>query len=818
MAAFPRPKYGYGTTLTTSDVARNDVLSSITYSDGGLVGYLVNRQSQVKQLTDQNDTQHAYTLDLLGRLTLDDVTLQVGGNIDDRVLRLGYTYEVRGMLAHVTSYSIHGGFVVSDVLRLYNNFRQLATEYQEHNGAVNTSTSLNVQYAYAGGTNNTIRRTGITYPGGSSVSLAYNSGLDDALNRVSSIGDSGGGTNNYTRIGGDTIVQADYVEPGVSWSLINGTGSDPYTGLDQFNRLADSRWFKGSTNTDLDRIQHGYDLASNRMWRRNTVADAAGANLDELYGYDGLYRLAELLRGELNASNSGIVGGTASFTQAWGLDATGNWRQFDQADSGGPLTLAQTRSANSVNEITSLSGGGWPTPTYDAAGNMTSMPLPRSPATSDSVIVDAWNRLISNTATGEVPVNGQYYDGLGRRINKTTYSPSHTRDYFYSDHWQPLEERLDGGSTADRLFVWGPRYIDDLVLRECSDYTPSRLYALQDPNWNVTALCDTSGTVQERYAYAAYGQPMILMPDFGVTDASAFAWETLFAGYRFDSESGLYCVRHRHLHPLLGVWVTRDPIMFDGSANLFAYVNGGPTRGVDPSGADPAPAPPPMIVAPIGLGILQTGSADVTEGFKTWLTVMRFIQPNDPKSLTSFMTNKFSQMKDKDYWAGCNTVNGQLYCGYFFPVVFACNCNEIIVQKVKRLRQTYRTRPPLLFQSTLRDLGQWVATSLENTTETFCEEQTKFPRRTRVFGPDQHGFSIPIGGNYMICQDVTVTACCGHFEGGDVDKKTGKGDCNKLKCSGPEYTYSFHFCFKNDGSWSFETKGLQKDVDKSMSK
>jgi len=35
-----------------------------------------------------------------------------------------------------------------------------------------------------------------------------------------------------------------------------------------------------------------------------------------------------------------------------------------------------------------------------------------------------------------------------------------------------------------------------------------RIYALQDGNWNVIALADTSGDVQERYAYQAYGAPL----------------------------------------------------------------------------------------------------------------------------------------------------------------------------------------------------------------------------------------------------------------------------------------------------------------------
>jgi hypothetical protein len=53
--------------LAGSDAARNDVLAGVIDPDGGIVAYLVNRQSQVKQFTDQRLVIHAYDFDLLGR-------------------------------------------------------------------------------------------------------------------------------------------------------------------------------------------------------------------------------------------------------------------------------------------------------------------------------------------------------------------------------------------------------------------------------------------------------------------------------------------------------------------------------------------------------------------------------------------------------------------------------------------------------------------------------------------------------------------------------------------------------------------------------
>ncbi len=119
-------------------------------------------------------------------------------------------------------------------------------------------------------------------------------------------------------------------------------------------------------------IQHGYDRASNRLYRRDVVSENYGAGFDELYGYDGLYRLKSVNRGTLNAAQSAILSGTGTFNQCWTLDVTGNWKGFREDDTGsGIWNLVQSRSANTVNEISSISnsvGPVWTTPVYNTVG------------------------------------------------------------------------------------------------------------------------------------------------------------------------------------------------------------------------------------------------------------------------------------------------------------------------------------------------------------------------------------------------------------------------------------------------------------------
>jgi len=142
--------------------------------------------------------------------------------------------------------------------------------------------------------------------------------------------------------------------------------------------------------------------------------------------------------------------------------------------------------------------------------------------------------------------------------------------------------------------VWGLRYIDDLILRDRdtddNDTLDERLYSLQDANWNVTGLVNTSGVMQQRFVYTAYGLPVFLTSSFTAGSNTA-GWEVLYAGYRFEPATSLMHVRHRVLNPALGCWVQRDPIGYSDGLNLFSYVQMAPLHYVDGFGMQLAPPP-----------------------------------------------------------------------------------------------------------------------------------------------------------------------------------------------------------------------------------
>ncbi len=205
--------------------------------------------------------------------------------------------------------------------------------------------------------------------------------------------------------------------------------------------------------------------------------------------------------------------------------------------------------------------------------------------TGQRYVYDAWNRLVEvKDSSGDVEASYSY-DGLGRRITDTASGT--TTDLYFSSQGQALEEYVSGSATE--RYVWSPVYVNALVLRDTlSDGSISqRLYVLQDANWNVTALVNTSGSVVERYMYSPYGVVTVIAPDWSTRESSDYGWLYLFQGGRYDSATGDYQFDARAYRPTTGQWMQEDPLMFQaGDADLRRYVKNDPTNATDPGGEE----------------------------------------------------------------------------------------------------------------------------------------------------------------------------------------------------------------------------------------
>ena len=289
-------------------------------------------------------------------------------------------------------------------------------------------------------------------------------------------------------------------------------------------------------------------------------------------------------RGILNSSTppTGITG-TPAREMDYTLDITGNWTNYLTKTSG-TTDLDQTRTSNAVNEITAIGAGGgtpvWTTPTYDPAGNMNSMPWFNNITVAMTATYDAWNRMTSCTVTGTVMAAYQY-DGRNRKITSTDAS-STTRHFYYTSNWQNIEERSGTSTSPENQYVWGIRYIDELICRD--DATPTRNYACQDANFNVTCVTNSSGTVQVCFAYDPYGWPQEFDGGWAGGGPGVSDWRPGFQGLFYDFEAGLIYNRNRIQNPTMGVFTTMDPIGYVDGSNLYSYLNNAPITNTDSLG------------------------------------------------------------------------------------------------------------------------------------------------------------------------------------------------------------------------------------------
>jgi RHS repeat-associated protein len=175
------------------------------------------------------------------------------------------------------------------------------------------------------------------------------------------------------------------------------------------------------------------------------------------------------------------------------------------------------------------------------------------------------------------------------KLTYTSGTLSETRHFYYTANNQDIEERVGSSTAMDKQFVWGVRYIDELICRD--DATPLRLYATQDANFNVTALVSTSGAVQQRFLYDPYGNSTVLSSTWTST-TDVYAWSRRFTGQFFDIETGLYYYRARYYHSTLGRFASRDAIGYGASSNLYEYAASQPPNKTDPFGFYPYPIVP----------------------------------------------------------------------------------------------------------------------------------------------------------------------------------------------------------------------------------
>ena len=315
------------------------------------------------------------------------------------------------------------------------------------------------------------------------------------------------------------------------------------------------------------------------------------------YAYDALGRPVSRNADSFAYNERGEVTNAAvsSFPAAYAYDPIGN------RTAASDLYGAKTYAANAVNQYVSV---GASSPSYDADGNLLSWGLTTyawnaagrlaSVAWHSGGLGDLGGGGLGGGGLGGGGLGGgggsptrfsrfrNEYDGRGRRTRRileksvdggSTWTLSETREFLYDD-WNLIHETrtdAESGDTTEIEYYWGPDLSDTLqgaggvgglvaVSVDGAWYFPD-----YDANGNVTAYRNETRGYAAQYAYDAFGN-MVL---FTGPMASFFAHG--FSTKYYDFEPDLYYYGYRFYSPVLGRWISRDPIGERGGVNVFVY-------------------------------------------------------------------------------------------------------------------------------------------------------------------------------------------------------------------------------------------------------
>jgi len=156
------------------------------------------------------------------------------------------------------------------------------------------------------------------------------------------------------------------------------------------------------------------------------------------------------------------------------------------------------------------------------------------------------------------------YNGDGIRVGKNVNGNIEKYLYDTGNH-VVLEVNGDGGQIAENIY--GIYNVARVVDGESYTY-------LHNGHGDVVALIDSEENAVNRYTYDAFG--VIL------TSTETVENPFRYAGYWYDSETGLYYLMARYYNSVNGRFLSEDPVR-DGY-NWYVYCDNNPIIYVDPNG------------------------------------------------------------------------------------------------------------------------------------------------------------------------------------------------------------------------------------------
>jgi RHS repeat-associated protein len=162
------------------------------------------------------------------------------------------------------------------------------------------------------------------------------------------------------------------------------------------------------------------------------------------------------------------------------------------------------------------------------------------------------------------------YDGDGTRVSQTRDG---VKTKYINDVALPIVQVLcetDISGTIQATYIYGKNLIS-------MNRATINSYYLYDGLGSARQLTNSSGAVTDSYMYDGFGN--LIASSGSTSNPYGFTGEQ-----QFNEADSLVFLRARYYKPLIGRFLSRDPIGHGNGMNLYRYCLNNPVVWIDPSG------------------------------------------------------------------------------------------------------------------------------------------------------------------------------------------------------------------------------------------
>ncbi len=420
------------------------------------------------------------------------------------------------------------------------------------------------------------------------------------------------------------------------------------------------KYWSDNTPVAGQQFEYSFDEIGNRT-QTKSGGDSLGGNLRVAsYENKNLNQLTNrAVPGTLDVIGNALAGATVT------VNSQATTRKGSYFHAAVPVNNGTTNVYQSITNVATLGGsfitnGNVFVPKntevlkYDLDGNLT----------NDGRWTLTWdgeNRLISMISTNVVDAAKKKilfnYDWRGRRVSKllSNYVSGAwqlaTNQTFVYDGWNLF---LLNGSGGVRFFTHGTDLSGTMqgaggvggllgILEQGT--TSSNYFVAYDGNGNVAGLVSAhNGTISAQYEYDPFGNVV------RSTGTKALMNPLRFSSKYQDDESGWSYYGYRYYNPVVGRWVSRDPIEEVGGLNLYGFVENAPSLRFDALGLIGWVVPPSTMGAAyakqfceykLSGGLASSFNQSTTQpslgnqlqGYPPGTDFTRYFQKNQPRQL-----------------------------------------------------------------------------------------------------------------------------------------------------------------------------------------